>query len=345
MIKTSIAACMLFLASATTQFGQEEKKLEVGSTAPAIVVKKVHQGEIPELTTEKGCVVVEFWATWCVPCNRAIPHLNRLYGELKDRGLQILAISDEKEDTVSEFLKKKDSAMAYPVASDEDGATKDTWLKPAKQAGIPCAFIIGRGGKVLWIGNPLSEQFEPTIRKALTGRFDPVGRSKLEPEVKAARKCVEVRNWAEAYKHYDSAIERDPALAVDVVTERFKDTLLKQKDADGAYAWLVETARKRYGADPEALAELVALVLKDPEVQPRKLESAGAIAEIMGAKGGHRAMEVQAAVAFAKGDLTTAVDLQTDAWMAAEPVDKASTKRTLDEYRAAARRSTTKAGS
>jgi hypothetical protein len=51
---------------------------------------------------------------------------------------------------------------------------------------------------------------------------------------------------------------------------------------------------------------------------------------------------VKALVAYAKGDLTSAVDLQTDAWMSAEPVDKATAKRTLDEYRAAAKRSQTK---
>jgi hypothetical protein len=104
----------------------------------------------------------------------------------------------------------------------------------------------------------------------------------------------------------------------------------------------VETSRKQYGSDPEAVAELVSMVVKDPEVQPRDLDAAATMAEAMGSKGGHRAMETKALVAFAKGDLTSAIDLQTDAWMSAEPVDKASAKRTLDEYRAAAKRSQTK---
>jgi peroxiredoxin len=341
-----IVASVLALAPVLVAFADEDKdKVEVGSKAPALAPKKVVQGEMPDLNTEKGCVIVEFWATWCGPCNRAIPHMNRLYKELKDRGLQVIAVSDEKEKTVTDFLKKKDQGMTYPVASDEDGETDEKWLRASGQAGIPCAFIVGRGGKVLWIGNPLSDQFEPTVRKALTGRFDPDGRESMEPAIKAARKCAEVRNWSEAYKHYGDAIDMDAALALDVTQERFKATLLKQKDPKAAYAWLTETAKKKYGGDPEAVVELVTMVVKDPEVQPRDLDAAAAMAEDMGSKGGHRSMEVKALVAFAKGDLTSAVDLQTDAWMTAEPVDKATAKRTLDEYRAAAKRSQTKAAS
>lgn len=336
-----IAAAVLALVAGSGALAEDEK-LEVGSKAPALTPKKVVQGEMPDLNTEKGCVVVEFWATWCVPCGRSIPHINRLYKELKDRGLQIMAVSDEKEKTVTDFLKKKDAGMAYPVASDEEGDTDDKWLKAAGQNGIPCAFIVGRGGKILWIGNPLSDQFEPTVRKALTGRYDPTGRESMEPVLKAARKCADVRNWSEAYKHYGDAIEMDPGIAVDVAQERFKATLLKQKDPKAAYEWLVETAKKKYGGDPEAVSELVTMVVKDPEVQPRDLDSAAAMAEAMSSKGGHRSIETKALVAFAKGDLTSAIDLQTDAWMAAEPIDKASAKRTLDEYRAAAKRSQTK---
>ena len=234
--------------------------------------------------------------------------------------------------------------MAYPVATDFEGEVANNWLKAAGQNGIPCAFVIGRGGKVLWIGNPLDEQFESVVRKAMTGRYDPVGREKLEPELKAARKCVDVRNWTEAYQHYNAVLEMDAPLALDVAMERFKVTMLKEGNAKAAYEWLVDAARKRYGADPEGLSDLVNMVVKDPEVTTRDLDAAAAIAEVMGTKGGYRAMEVQAVVAAAKGDLAKAVDLQTDAWMNADPVQKAAVKRTLDEYRAANKRTTAKAG-
>jgi hypothetical protein len=107
---------------------------------------------------------------------------------------------------------------------------------------------------------------------------------------------------------------------------------------------LTDTARKRYGSDAEGLSEMVTMIVKDPEVTTRDLDAAAAIAEVMGTKGGYRALETQALVASAKGDLAKAIDLQTDAWMNADPVSKASVKRTLDEYRAAGKRSTAKSG-
>ncbi len=339
-----LVALSLLVAHGAWAGEEEDKVLKPGKDAPAVNPLKLIQGDLPDLKTETGCVLVEFWATWCVPCMKSIPHLNKLYGELKDRGLQIIAVSEEEDKIVSEFVKKKGVAMSYPIASDKDGEMANNWLKAANQEGIPCAFLVGRGGRVLWIGNPLDEKFEPTLRKALTGRYDPVMRKKTEPMIDAARKCVDVRNWTEGYKHYDEAIETDPRLLLDITIERFKVTLLKEKNPKAAGEWLVDNARKRYGSDPVALQELVNMIVKDPEVVPRDVAVAAAIAEVMGTKGGSRAMETQAVVAFAQGDQTKAVELQTDAWMTADPIDKASIKRTLDEYRASGKRGTAAAG-
>ena len=340
MIRRTIAACLIaaLIAPALARGGSDDDTLKAGKNAPALKVKKMMQGDAPVLNANDGCIVVEFWATWCGPCMRSIPHLNKLYGELKGRGLQLIGISDEDEKTVSAFLKKKGSQMAYPVASDKEGDSGREWMKAANQDGIPCAFIIGRGGRVLWIGNPLDEQFEPNVRKALTGRFDPPLRAQMDPLVKAAQKCADVRNFVEAYKHYDEALDVDSGVGLDVAQERFKTTLLKEGNSKAAFDWLVEVSKKRYASDPGALAEFVTMVLKDPEVKPRSMETADRLLEVLGNKGGPKALVTQAMVAAAKGDTAKAIDLQTEAWMSAQPDEKAAIKRVLDEYRATASR-------
>jgi peroxiredoxin len=61
------------------------------------------KGRLVRLSQFKGKVVlVNFWATWCAPCKQELPHLNRLYKELKDEGFEVLAISTDSPQTISQ---------------------------------------------------------------------------------------------------------------------------------------------------------------------------------------------------------------------------------------------------
>lgn len=342
MTSRTIAALTALALVAGVRAQDEKKKLEEGDAAPALVPKEMVQGSAPTLDAPGTCTLVEFWSVAIPDSDRAVPRINRLHRELGPQGLQVVAVSGEKKDDVAEWVRKRPS-LAYPVAADDGGDTLSNWVKAAER-GMPCVFLVGRGGRILWIGNPLDEQFEPTVRQALGGRFDPARRRELEPKLKAARSQADIGNWGEAYKHYDEAIEVDPGLAVDVTLERFRCTLRMQKDPKAASAWLVETARRRYGSDLDAVAQLLSAVLKDPELQPRDLEAAEAMAESVAGKSGPRVKEIRAMVAFAKGDVASAIDLQVEAWMESPPLEKASAMRTLQEYRSAAGRAAAKGG-
>lgn len=117
-------------------------------------------------TLEKGKLyVVEFWATWCPPCKESIPHLTQLQAKYKDKvkfvGVSVWEDQDpvEKGKTylgrVKDFVKSEGKAMSYTVVADDDkGKMATSWMEAAKQDGIPVAFIIGKNGKVAWIGSP-----------------------------------------------------------------------------------------------------------------------------------------------------------------------------------------------
>lgn len=69
---------------------------------------------------------VNFWATWCPPCVEEIPSLQRLYRQLKPRGLEILAVDvGETVETMEAFLA--DKPVDFPVLMDTDGDALRRW--------------------------------------------------------------------------------------------------------------------------------------------------------------------------------------------------------------------------
>jgi thiol-disulfide isomerase/thioredoxin len=87
----------------------------VGDRAPVLpaTLKPVGSSERADLDGHPR--VLFFWATWCGPCKQAVPEVMAL---AQSRGLPVLAISDEEEDTVSQFLKGRREAFFDQVAVD-----------------------------------------------------------------------------------------------------------------------------------------------------------------------------------------------------------------------------------
>jgi thiol-disulfide isomerase/thioredoxin len=105
-------------------------------------------------------VVVEFWATWCPPCRKSIPHLKTLYHDYKDKGVVVVSLSNEPAATINEFNKK--AGMDWIVgAESESGAAYGV-------SGIPSAFIVV-DGKIVWNGHPM-DGLDVEIKKLVDAR-------------------------------------------------------------------------------------------------------------------------------------------------------------------------------
>jgi peroxiredoxin len=102
------------------------------------------QGAKHTLKQLRGKVVlVNFWATWCPPCRKELPDLETLYTRFKDRGLVILAISDEDAGKVKPFIAARD--IQFPILLDPGRKVNQLF----QIEGIPKTFVYDRAGKLV----------------------------------------------------------------------------------------------------------------------------------------------------------------------------------------------------
>lgn len=78
----------------------------VGETAPDMTFTLVRDGSVKHLSDFRGKVLlVNLWATWCPPCRKELPTLDRLQETFGERGLVVVTLSDESRDQLREFLE------------------------------------------------------------------------------------------------------------------------------------------------------------------------------------------------------------------------------------------------
>ena len=154
---------------------KEEKAAKVndpteleGKPAPGFSLETLDGKPIQLSDLKKNVVVLDFWATWCPPCRKSLPHIEELSKkkDLADKGLKVLAVNaHEDKDKVEKFMK--DGNYSFTVPMDKDGAVmKDYGIK-----GIPTTVVVSRGGKVhkvfVGFGDDSPKELDKAIEEAM----------------------------------------------------------------------------------------------------------------------------------------------------------------------------------
>jgi thiol-disulfide isomerase/thioredoxin len=165
-------------AGGRIQLRDRARQLEIlGSRAPEISVRTWIQGEPVTLQELRGRVVLlEFWATWCKPCQEMFPKLRQLDEEYAARGLELIALTrhymayrataDSQEQEL-ELMRGMvgEHRLSFRIGVAEDERTQEEY----GATGLPTLALIDRRGVVRYahFGGGVDPKFEATLKSCL----------------------------------------------------------------------------------------------------------------------------------------------------------------------------------
>lgn len=165
----------------TAPDGVEMAKPETESEASSLEGKPAEEFELPlldggvvKLSALKGkTVVLDFWATWCGPCRRAMPMVEKVTRALADKGVVLYAVNQgEEAEAVKKYLKSEN--LNPKVALDKDSKVGQAYGARS----IPTIVLVGPDGVVRKVFMGVSPQFEEELTRELTAIVNAAAPSK-----------------------------------------------------------------------------------------------------------------------------------------------------------------------
>ena len=151
VVGAALAACCAFGLGAAAHAADlpplsHSLTLQAPKPAPALKLKDL-EGKMHDLAQLKGRVVlINFWATWCPPCRREMPSMERLSQAFKGKPFVVLAVNvGEDADTIDTFTSQLDTTPTFPILLDTRSHTMQVW----KVAGLPTTFLVDKQGRIV----------------------------------------------------------------------------------------------------------------------------------------------------------------------------------------------------
>jgi thiol-disulfide isomerase/thioredoxin len=113
---------------------------------------------------EGGPVLLDFWATYCKPCVKAMPKLQALHKKYESRGLTVLGVNEDgprSQTKVPPFLRAR--KISFPIALDTDGGV----MRRMQVGALPTTILIGQDGEVLFRQAGYDPKMEVALEKLL----------------------------------------------------------------------------------------------------------------------------------------------------------------------------------
>ncbi|MFQ5490760.1 MAG: redoxin family protein [Phycisphaerae bacterium] len=341
----SLRTTLIVLAVSALLTGSARAGLKVGDPAPAFTVTEWLKGAPEDLASAKGkkIFVIDFWATWCMPCLQDIPKLSRLQEQYRKDNVVFIGLTSpvrgQQLSQVKNFLRTRGQAMQYTVAWDKTQTMWRTYLDGAGAMGIPYLFVVDKQGRIAWHGHPTPD-FERVLGQLIDGTFDVQAealRAEREAKVNALlpkyANFARLRQWDQGLGILNQILAIDPTHE-NAMTEAYFLQIRELQGMDQARDW-VRKFIEANANDPLALIALARVLLgvdrhaeRAPDLMLRAAKAA------FDATKGHSisAVRIYARAAYTVGHLDAAIRLQTQAVEMASGDLKPRLAKSLEYY-------------
>jgi cytochrome c biogenesis protein CcmG/thiol:disulfide interchange protein DsbE len=136
--------------------GEPPPSPQVGFIAPDFTLETRDGGTISLADLRGQAVLVNFWATWCSPCQAEMPAIQQVYDRYRDQGFTVLAVNHQEGDAqVGPFADQM--GLTLPILMDRDGSVSARY----RVNGLPSTFFVDRAGVVrnVTLGGPMTAAF------------------------------------------------------------------------------------------------------------------------------------------------------------------------------------------
>jgi thiol-disulfide isomerase/thioredoxin len=159
---------------------RKKDNMRIGNQAPEFKASDLNQQTIT-LSQFKGKseVLIDFWASWCVPCRESIPHLKTIYNKYHSKGLEVIAVSiDEDKKAWIEAVKHDSTGMWYHIPIAEkwpcgpNKLTKNDIEQNYSYKGVPNVLLIDKNGKIIGRFLSASKANKESLDRLLSQIYD-----------------------------------------------------------------------------------------------------------------------------------------------------------------------------
>jgi thiol-disulfide isomerase/thioredoxin len=158
LLRAALALCLLAPAVGCA----DALEPWTGGPTPALTGKTLDGGTFALADYPGRVVIVNFWATWCVPCVVEMPSLQRLRERLAPRRVEVVAVNfQENAARIAPFVERM--GITFPVVRDHDGTIRAAWNVTV----FPTTFVVGPDRRIAFVATGEVDWDDPRVESRI----------------------------------------------------------------------------------------------------------------------------------------------------------------------------------